>query len=190
MAITIYKIVPDYTVHALTPTDPTFSSDLNKFRLERMRPSWKKPTCYVHDPIRTKDADFYHFRTGTVAFGERVYESELGEILERCGEVLPAVREDTNEEFYILNPLACYNCLNRAKSKLRTTPDGKVVVQVFEYIFHPERIGGESVFKIPETYLTELYAYSGRISSFDEFFQQYHEGGYTGLKFEQIWTEC
>ncbi len=184
--VTIYKIQPDYTGHKLTPTDPNFVADLNKFRLQRMRPTWKKPVFYVHNPVQTQDADFYHVSIGSLAFTKRVYEGPLAEELERCGEVLPALREDTGEEFYILNPMACYNCLNRERSKLRTSRDGKVVIQVYEYWFHLDRIGGESLFKIPETYHSELFASSGRVDPSDEFFHQYHAGGYTGLKFEKV----
>ncbi len=187
--ITIYKIKSDYTGHTLTPVDHSVLLVNDSFRLKRMRPGWNKPSFYVHDPVQTRDTDFYHVRTGTFAFKKSAYESDLGEILEHCAEILPAIREDTKEEFYILNPLACYNCLNTEKAKFRTTPDGKVVVQIFDYVFHPERIGGESVFKIPGTYLTELYVSSGIVGPSDEFFHAYHEGGYTGLKFEKVWSE-
>ena len=187
--VTIYRIKSDYTGYALTPVDQSVLLANNGFRLERMRSGWGKPTFFVHDPVQSKDTDFYRIRSGILAFNKRVYESDLGEVIERCGEVLPARREDTGEEFYILNPLACFNCLDREKTKLRTTPDGKVVVQVYEYVFHTERIGGESAFKIPETYLTELFASSGYVAPSDEFFHQYHENGYTGLQFEKVWAE-
>jgi hypothetical protein len=127
--------------------------------------------------------------SGNNRFLYRVYEGRLGEFLESCGEVLPAVIEDTHEEFYIHNPLTCYNCLDREKTKLRTTPDGKVVVQIYEYAFHLERMGGESVFRIPETHRTELLASNGRGDPWEDFFHQYHEGGYTGLRFEKVWAE-
>ncbi len=185
----IFKIRPDYSRHSLTPADPAFSGDLSKFRLQRMRPNWKNRTFYIHDPLRTKETDFYHVHIGALAFNKRVYESDLSEELERCGEILPATREDTREEFYILNPLACYNCLNRDKSNLRTTPDGKVIVQVYKYFFHLERSGGESIFKIPETYQGEIFVSSGHVAPSDEFFHQYHAGGFTGLNFEKVWSE-
>jgi hypothetical protein len=190
MAVTIYKIKSDYTGPELTPTDSNFWADRSMFKLQRLRPDWKKPTFYMHNPVQAKETDFYTVYIGILAFGKRVYEGSLGEILESCGEVLPAVSEDTREEFYIHNPLVCYNCLNHERTKLRTTPDGKVVVQIYEYAFLLERMGGESVFRIPETHRTELLVCNGLVDPASDFFHQYHEGGYTGLKFEKIWTEC
>ena len=189
--VTIYKICPDYEGYSLASTDTdAFLSQYSRLRaLQRLRSEWKKLTFYVHDPVWTKEMDFYHLSTGIVAFRQRVYESNLGEQLDRCGDVLPAVREDNGEEFYVLNPLACFNCLNRAMTKLRTTPDGKTVVQIFNYAFHPNRIGGESVFRIPETHLTELYASSGVISPDEEFYHQYQANGFSGLKFNKLWAE-
>jgi hypothetical protein len=187
--VTIYKIGSDYTGPVLTWVDPPFLIWQALFKLERVRPNWKKPTFYLHNPVQAKDTDFYDLTSGTLAFGKRVYEGILGEILERCGELLPAVREDTHDEFYILNPLACFNCLNREKTKFETTPDGTVMTHVHEYSFRPERIGGETVFRIPETHRTDLLASSGRVDQSEEFFHQYHAGGYTGLKFEKLWSE-
>ncbi len=187
--VTIYKIRSDYTGPELTSTDQNFWADRSMFKLQRLRPNWKKPTFYLHNPVQTKETDFYTLYIGVLAFGKRVYESVVGEILERCGEVLPAIREDTHEEFYIHNPLACFNCLNVERTRLRRTPDGKVVAQIYQYVFRPERIGGETVFRIPETHRTELLASTGRVAQSDEFFHQYHEGGYTGLKFEKLWCE-
>ena len=189
MAIAIYRIKSDYTGHALAPSDPKFWLDRKMFKLRRLRSDWEPPTFYVHNPVQAKDTDFHNVYIGILAFGKRVSEGPLGEILESCGEVLPAVREDTHEEFYIFNPLVCYNCLDRERTKLRTTPDGKVVAQVYEYAFHLERMRGESVFRIPETHGTELLASSGLVDPSEDFFHQYHEGGYTGLAFEKLWAE-
>jgi len=187
--VAIYKVSSDYTGAVLNPSDPTFRLWEVLLNLERVRSTWRKPSFYVHNPAQAQFTDFYHVGISTLAFGRRIYEGNLGEILERCGEILPAIREDSKEEFYILNPLVCYNCLDREKAKLRTTPDGKTVVQIYEYAFHATRVSGAGVFRIPETYKTELFASSGLFGASDEFYHEYHEGGYTGLKFEKVWSK-
>jgi hypothetical protein len=187
--VTIYKIKSDYTVHKLMPADPNFVAHCVPFQLKPMLPTWSRPTFYVAEPTRTKEADFYRVHIAALAFKKHVYEGSLLDVLERGGEVLPALRDDTEDEFCIFNPMACYNCLDRKNSKFRTTPDEKVVVQIFNYSFYRERLGACSIFKIPESHGIEVFASSGLVDPSEEFFHQYHANGYVGLKFEKVWEE-
>lgn len=61
-------------------------------------------------------------------------------------------------------------------------------MQIFKYAFHPERIGDVNLFKIPETRTSEIYTLAGRDAPEDEFYAQYHAGGFTGLQFLEIWS--
>ncbi len=186
MAMKIFRIQPDYDFWTLAPTVQTF---IPKFRLDQLRDDWNPPPFYVLDPIRTKKSDFFDIGSGAVAYNHRVYDSVVGEIIERAGEVLHATLEGTGEEFFIFNCTACYNCLDRSKTEMRLTPDGKMAIQVKKYVFHPKRIGDCSLFKIPETHRVELYALSRPSDYGDEFYNQYHALGLTGLKFEEVWSD-
>jgi hypothetical protein len=115
--------------------------------------------------------------------------SDLGRIIERAGEVLPATLELTGEELFIFNCTACYNCLDRIDTQMRTTPDGRVAIEIKKHAFHADRIGDSTLFKIPETHRVSLYTLTGRGDVGDEFHTLYQALGFTGLKFEQVWTD-
>ncbi len=159
------------------------------FALQVMYPTWEPPVLYIRDPARTTRGAFHGFSPGTFAYSNEVNESDLGEIIERSGEILPATFDQTGEKCYIFNCTACYNCLNRSDSLLDTTPDGTVVTQVKKYTFHADRIGDCNLFKVPETKSIEIYAVTGRDEPEDEFYAQYHALGFTGLKFEEVWSD-
>lgn len=184
----IYRLRPDYTKFSLLPVDRNAFTKPGLFQLLPMRSSWQPLTFYVRDPVRTLKADFLNVNPGALAYTRSVNESLLGEIIERSGEVLRGSIENPKEELFILNTLASYNCLDRDNSKLRTTPDGSVVIEVFKYAFHPERIGSLNLFKIPETRTVAIYALAGRDAPEDEFYAQYQAGGFTGLQFEEVWS--
>lgn len=159
------------------------------FSLEPMRPQWDAPVLYVRDPARTKRGAFFGFHPGTLAYSQDVEETDLGEIIERSGELLNAQLDETNEKIRVFNCTACYNCLDRPNTEMRMTPDGVMAIVVKKYAFHVERIGDCNLFKIPETKRVELYALVGRDEPEDEFYTQYHALGFTGLQFEEVWSD-
>ena len=71
----------------------------------------------------------------------------------------------------------------------RTTPDGKVSIQIQKHAFHLARIGGTTIFKIPAMAKTEIFAITGRDSPDDEFYSTYHRSNYGGLLFEEVWND-
>jgi hypothetical protein len=194
MAMKILKIVPDHSYWSLLPTDRGFwnaAYDKHQeiFALELMAPGWTPPGLYVRDPARTQKGSFLNFGSGRLAYSEDVYDSDLGELIERSGEILPAKMEATGEVCHIFNCTACYNCLDRANTKMRMTPDGAMAIQVEKYSFHADRIGDCNLFKIPETRRVELYTLVGRDEPEDDFYSLYQSLGFTGLKFEEVWSD-
>lgn len=190
----ILKIVPDHTFWSLLPTDREFwnaAYDRHQeiFALEPMAPDWIAPSLYVRDPSRTQKGAFFNFGSGRLACFKDVYDSYLGELIERSGEILGAKLEATGEVCHIFNCTACYNCLDRANTKMRMTPDGDMAIQVEKYSFHADRIGDCNLFKIPETRRVELYTLVGRDEPEDDFYSLYQSLGFTGLKFEEVWSD-
>lgn len=192
MAIKIYRVSVDPAGWRLFPVYPSFWERENLFRLADMRPEWREPTFYVKDPVRDKRMDFTYLSAGGFAYWEKVNESDLGEIIEKCGEVLPAKVEskpNPDEKLYVFNCTACYNCFDRENGKARWTPDGRMAIQVEKYAFHLDRIGDANLFKIPETHRVAIYTITGQEEPEDEFYSLYHALGFTGLKFEEVWTD-
>lgn len=189
MALKIYQVKADPEVYSLLPADREIWRQMNLFQTQRMNHVWPEPMpFYVRDPVRTFEMDFYNIHVGALGFSEKVLRSDLGEIIERSGEILPGELPEEQRRVLLLNTLACYNCLDRDRSKMRLTPDGKVVIQIQSYAFHLDRIGDQNLFKIPESKNTKIYCVHGRDEPEDEFYYQYIKGGFKGLLFEEVWS--
>lgn len=194
MALTIYRIEPDFAYWRLLPSDPNLYKIGDCFALKEMGPTWPKPSFYIKDPVRQKQGDFVSAVGGGLTFRSSVLHTPVGGILGSSGELLEATLEETGEQLLILNPMVCYNCFDRSKAEFRTTPDGTVFVQIFKYAFHRDRIGLNTLFKIPETFRIDIYTSVEHDGEPDEdcpadnFYAHYHASGLTGLRFEKIWT--
>ncbi len=184
----VYRVLFDPRFQILLPTKE--SMDFVKkihFQAER-EADWRQYTFYRKNVVGVPSSDFYHIATGALVYGEKVYRSPLEETMERSGEVLPASLDDNTDKLHVLNITACYNCFDKSKSKFETTSDKSVVTQVFKYEFFGDRILSQCLFKIPETRRVDIFALSGRGDAGDEFYSQYISGGFTGLKFEEVWS--
>jgi hypothetical protein len=189
MAMKIYLVSIDLNSWRLLPTKDDFWDNANMFKVMSMRAEWNNPVFYVKDPVLTACMDFVDVAAGAFAYGEKVNASDLGEIIEKSGEVLSATIDVSGERIYVFNTTACYNCLDKKNTDARWTPDGTVAIQVQKYAFHPDRIGDCNLFKIPEMKRVGLFALVGRDEPEDEFYAQYHALGFTGLKFEEVWSD-
>lgn len=185
----IYRITADHDYWSLLPVQKDQYVKLRLFQLENMRSTWPNLSFYVRDPARTKKGNFFNLSLGCLAYDKTVYDGDVGETIERSGEVLTALIDGSDEKFYIFNPTACYNCFDRKNSVADWTPDGTVAIQVQKYAFHPDRIGDCNLFKIPEMKRVGLFALVGRDEPEDEFYAQYHALGFTGLQFEEVWSD-
>jgi hypothetical protein len=186
----IFRIKPDTDFWELRPTEIVFWRQYNLFRAERLSEKWVAPSMFVSDPVRTKRGDFHGFTSGGFIIGMSVLQSALGDILSRAGELLPASLDRTGEQVFVFNCTAVYNCLDRSKTQMRTTPDGEVAIEIKRYAFHADHVGASSVFKIPETHRVEVYVLSGREEPDDEFIAQYRAHRFIGLNIEEVWREA
>ncbi len=193
MALKIYRVSVDPESWRMLPTDESFWKRINLFRLASMRSEWGDPTFYVKNPVIDKRMDFVGLSVGSLVFWDNVYDSDLGEMIESCGEVLSGKAElnpQPDETLHVFNCTACYNCFDRDKGKARWTPDGTMAIQVEKYAFHPDRIGDGNLFKIPETHRVHIYTMTGQEEPESEFYGLYHSLGFTGLKFEEVWSDA
>jgi hypothetical protein len=189
MAMKIYQVSANHDFWSLLPVEKDEYLKMKLFQLESMRANWPNLSFYVRDPARTNRGNFFNLSLGCLAYDQNVNQSDLGEIIERSGEILNATLESTKEHLYIFNPTACYNCLDRKNTNARWTPDGNVAIQVQKFVFHPDRIGDVNLFKIPEMKRVGLFALVGRDEPEDEFYTQYHALGFTGLEFNEVWSD-
>lgn len=185
----IFSVMPDVQYWMLLPVSLDFWQRCKLFQLRNLSIELKEESFYVDDPVRTKRGDFFGLSSGGLVFSSNVFRSGLGRILERAGEILPGKLEATGEAIYIFNCTASYNCLDRASTQMRTTPDGKVAVEIKKYGFHADRVGESTLFKIPETHRVRLYSLTGRGDEGDEFETQYRQMKFTGLQFQEVWND-
>ena len=174
----------------IMPDDPQYTKDGHiLFDGTSRIDVWSPPKFYVHDTTIEK-SNFYVVSPGVFAFDENVMNhSMMAMFFEMAGEILPLELE-TGEKLYILNTTEVVNALDQENSVFRKNPRTGKNVRLITPVFKPHRLPESSIFKIPETRRAELLTYTGRCANpLDEFYANYLESGFTGLSFEEIWSE-
>lgn len=194
MALKVFRVLPDYSYSSIEMDDKNhfFKCSKGLGDVKRIRDIWDENLLfYIKDPVNTTEGEFYNFYPGVLVFNNQVRDSSLGEIMNHSGEELAAKLDDGKKDLTFLNCISSYNCLDKEKSKLLYTfVDGeKHITGVSEYSFLPNRFGDSCLFKIPENYRTNLFVVTGEGEKEDDFYYQYHKQGFTGLKFEEIWSD-
>ncbi len=177
----IYRVDTDITSSQIIQRDDRF--DLFTFDCRSKIHEWLSEGWYIYNPIDAS-SNFYSIPAATLIFDEAVYESDLYTLLEKSGEVLPVTIDD--RYYYFLNVTACINTLNKEKTTHFLYPDGSKG-RLKDYVFLPKRIGGNPLFKIPETRKTEVLCFEGVVDPQDEFKYTYDKLGLTRLEFVEIY---
>jgi len=161
---------------------------------------WKKQRLYIEKP-KLPRPDFFHFGISKFVCNERA-RGLTGEPLEMCGELLPIEIERENGDYYLYNVTNCINVVDLEKSRWQTLlywknstqqkpEEKKEELKILKTpAFIAERLGEESLFKIPEDNGTEIYCLERTGDADDgEFKALVEKHGLTGLEFKLIWTE-
>jgi hypothetical protein len=160
--------------------------DAEQLRLDgdRKGASWRPPRVYVDDPGLER-GDFLHL-FGVSAL---VCSARAVEVLERLAvavELLPVAVD--GERLTLVNVVERRNCLDGSATEWSLAPDGARLYPI-RYSFHPGRLPGSTLFKIPETAAAEVLCHDGALDPMDEFKHavEYHK--LTGLQFEELWHD-
>ena len=191
----IFRINTNSNATQLTSCDPSkFKPFRKRFDAYPMKEDWIEQEFYNYTPTH-KLSDFFYILPNILVFNQKVYNSRLIDFLIGAGEILPIILEDTNERLYILNVTACYNCLNKKETQFNWTRnpiEGEPPFRghIEKFIFHEERVQEPVPFKIIENPGTHIYCDTGRdiYPPEEEFYSTYINSGFTGLEFEEIWT--
>lgn len=188
----VLQIKPDFTCHSLLPSDPGFFDQAGFFLPEPKAALWVRfgeegPSFYTRQPASTAKGDFLDAVPGALAFDTSLRGDPIGTLLEACGELLPARLEGAAAPISLLNVLTVYDCFDLERSKFRKA--GSAVVEIFEHVFLPEKIGGVGIFKTQVKQRTTIYTVADRGDPADEFFHQYRNAGLSGLVFEEVWHD-
>jgi hypothetical protein len=188
----ILRILADHSYYSLLAVDLDYYRKTGVFRPEPKARQWEEfgpegPVFHVREPSKTKKGNFHDLILGVLACDEAVRQSAIGRELEKSGEWLPARLEHPCEPVHVFNALTVYDCFDLERS--RYAKAGTVINQVFEYVFKPELVGECSVFKTQVGQNTSVFTVADRGDPDHEFFYEYQKAGFTGLVFEEVWSD-
>lgn len=152
---------------------------------EKKSEFWKDSIWYIHNPLIEK-TDFVSIGTNAaLLFTQKVFDSELYSIIERAGEILPIKINDEN--YFVLNVTEVINVLDKKNTTWELFEDIKG--DITKYSFLKNRFTNSSVFKIPETFKTEIFIHSDNVVFEEDFYTLYNKLNFTGLIFNEVYSE-
>lgn len=135
------------------------------------------------NPIKVKrmyDREFSNtpgFSAHIPVFDEKALSS-LRDLIEDNAEVLPLDCEEG--DFYAINVTNVLDCIDYDKSQYKTFRDGKRIMRFTKYVFNPEKVTSQNLFKISDEPLKRPFVS-------DKFRKRIIECGLTGFVFELAW---
>ncbi len=144
---------------------------------------WVAPAVYTFNPKRTNGNFPALCATATLVVDE-VALKQLADLLEMSGELLPLPHNGSI--YHVLNVTDCVNALDERKTQWRYEQNSGPIET---YHFHARRLPETPLFKIPETYRTEILTIEGQKDPDDEFKGRVERLGLKGLVFEELWSD-
>jgi len=182
----IYKLVEDANNYQwIMPENRDDITERLSFECQSKISGWSPVKMFVFNPAKKKGNFFTLGGIGALVFDEKVLDKMLT-IFEMAGEILPLKVNDMT--LYALNVLSCVNSIDKDKSTWNYYDDG-TRGRLIKYSFHTDRITESSIFKIPETCKGEILTSYGINDKEDEFLTLYKKHGFTGLTFEELFSE-
>lgn len=144
---------------------------------------WIPPSVHSNEP-RLKVPDIWTLvGCAGFVFPPAIVE-RLATVLGTAGELLPLRYQ--RETLFLLNTLQDINCLDHHRTSWTVEALG-VRASPTTYAFHPHRIPGSTLFKIPETDRAEVLCVEGIRDRHDEFKATVEDAGWKGLIFDLLW---
>jgi hypothetical protein len=134
------------------------------------------------DPL-AKKGDFLYYDPGALVVTQQAAKL-AAPFFELAGELLPLWCN--GNKYSILNVTHCIDALDNSKTIWFTAKDGSKI-EIKDYVFDPEKFGGSSLFKIPETCRGSVLTWEKDRSPELEFKSFIEANGVTGLLFEELW---
>jgi hypothetical protein len=185
----IFKVKPDTKFRLMYPEDKVYDSAEWEFKGQPLMDALPHPfNAYFAEDSNKPLPDIAYLGMTTFAFRSEV-ATELVDILEAAGELIPfKIGEDA---WYCLNVTNSCDALDEDKSKYKIN-NGAVKLILLEYSFDTAKLSDQSLFKIHNDNYTEIFCADRRETDeqvLDNFFCAVAGHGYTGLKFEEVYSE-
>lgn len=179
--ISVYRVVPDLDNYQYIMADDI--GTVMKFRFDGTATGndWERPSAYRANPKKPKP-DFWGCFTNPSIFAlSQKSAPQVVTFLDQSCECLPL--ECDGDKFLVCNVTCVVNALDQKQSRHK---EG-LPHWIEEYVFHPRRFE-YSLFKIPETAMSEVLCVEGLLAPEDEFKGTVEKLGLKGLKFKRIWS--
>jgi hypothetical protein len=179
--LSVYRVIPDLNNYQYIMADDVGAVMKHRLDGTSVRNDWEPPSIYRANPMKQKP-DIW----GCMLFGAGFAVSlnaakALVTFIDQSCEGLPMECDD--ERFLFCNVTCVVNALDKKQSKHK---DG-LPHWIEEYVFHPHRFE-YSLFKIPETAMSEVLCVEGLAAPEDEFKGMVEKLGLTGLNFKKVWS--
>lgn len=102
----------------------------------------------------------------------------LQDLLKGNAEILPLNCKEG--DFFAINVTNILDCVDYKKSEYKTFRDGKRIMRFIKYVFKPQELISQHLFKIPDEVLKRPFVS-------DEFRNRVLESGLSGFVFELAW---
>jgi hypothetical protein len=179
--LTVYRVIPDLDKYQYIMADDVGA--MMKFRFDGapIGNNWEAPSSYRANP-KKPTPDFWGCFSNLAVFAViQTAARKVVTFLDQSCEGLPMECDD--DKLLLCNVTCVVNGLDTKKSRHKEgMPDW-----IEEYVFHPHRFE-YSLFKIPETAMSEILCVEGLAAPEDEFKGTVEKHGLKGLKFKKIWS--
>jgi hypothetical protein len=162
-----------------------WKTDILKMDCKSKLAKWNEPEIYIQN-IKHEPGNFFHLCSGAFVADSSAVEG-LRSILEMAGELLPLAH--LGSSFFLLNVLECVNCLDNERTTWITGKTTGAKIRIVDYYFNKTQFSESTLFKIPETAMSEILCIEGFKDSEDEFRAQVEAQGLKGLDFEVLWSD-
>lgn len=179
---TVYRVLTDPDEFQSVRADDVKSVMQYRFDGSRIADAWVPPSAYSPYPTKP-EGDFWMCFSKNNIFG--VTEEAAPSIVTFLDQSCEALPLHFGERTLLLcNVIFVLNCLDEDKSRHKPG----LPHWIEEYVFHPQRFE-YSLFKIPQTRLSEVLCVEGLVGGDDGFKATVERLGLRGLRFQELWSD-
>lgn len=148
MATDVFRYWPNTRGFQSLTADPDESFRLARLIGRRLWAEWTAPAVRTTRRVKSPLSDFPHFWPTIPVFSERALAA-VSPLLGDRVEALPFAVE--GQSLYLINVLDVVDCLDAEQSTICRNIATGHIESVVRYTFHPERVAGHHLFRIPQT---------------------------------------
>ena len=179
--ISVYRVIPDLNNYQYLVPDDAGAAMKYRYDGTSVKTNWEPPSVYRANPKKAKPDIWGCMSFGAVIAVTQKAATELVTFIDQSCEGLPL--ECDGDRFLVCNITCVVNALDTKQSRHK---EG-LPHWIEEYVFHPHRFE-YSLFKIPETAMSEILCVEGLAAPEDEFKGAVEKHGLKGLTFKKIWS--